>query len=373
MTPDKKDWIERLTEESRILGEARMLRDDQPLTIEIRNQIFERFHAHLARVNKSQDWAARSMGMKGGSVLSQVLNNSYPAETAEGFIRQIDKWLETQFLKEHAPKPSGFVKTSVAEQIYAAAKWSIESNAIVLVHGPAGIGKTITAHAIRAETPGSVFISIRTAGYTKLAVLEQIAMALRLTPAGSTARLFHDIEDRLRDSGRLIIVDEIHKLEGKRKDEALHTLRDLHDATGCPMLWLGMTNIARYIQAGHSKGYEPLDQIYSRIGLWLDMTEVATRADDGPGLATVEDIQQMLAANKIRVTPDGVKYLQMLASEYGEGAFRTVAKLVQLAEKFAKGAAIDAQMLRGIQRRRLGLSKSQELENRMELRMSAVA
>lgn len=369
--PEKKDWIARLTDEARILGEARMLRDEQPLTPELTQQVIARFNEHLARVNKSQEWAARSMAMS-PTALSQILNGSYAADP-EKHIRAIDKWLETQFLKEHAPRPAGFVKTGVAQQIYAAGKVAVENSWISLVHGPAGIGKTLTAQAIRAETPGSIFISISTAGQTKVAVLEQIATALRLPQKSTAAQLFAQIVSVLRDTSRLLIVDEIHKLEGKRKDEALHVLRDLHDQTGIPMLWLGMSNIANYIQHGVAKGYEPLDQLHSRIGLWLDMTEVAARTDGGPGLATVEDIQKIFAQSGIRLTPDGIRYLQMLASEFNSGAFRAVVKLVQLTEKFAKGGPIDANMLRQIQVRRLGLRAAESLEQRMEARLTAVA
>jgi hypothetical protein len=282
----------------------------------------------------------------------------------------MDKWLETQYLKEHAPRPSGFVKTGVAEQIYAAAKWAIESSCIVLCHGPAGVGKTLAAQAIRAEMPGGIFITIRTAGQTKVSVLEAISQQLRLGTKATSFQLFESIVAVLRDTGRLLIVDEIHKTEGRRKDEALHVLRDLHDATGCPMLWMGMTSIATYIQLGQAKGYESLDQLHSRIGLWLDLTEVATRADGGPGLYTVEDVQKVLAAGKVRVTSDGARYLQMLANEYGSGALRTVVKLVQLAEKVSKGQPINAEMLRSLQVRRLGMRAAENLETRMQARLA---
>lgn len=367
MSDQKPDWVGRLTEEARILGDARMLRDEQPYTQSIADEIIKRLNEFLDRTGRSREWAARSMAIA-PTVLSQVCSGTYAADP-EKHIRAIDKWLESQYIKEHAPRPSGFVRTAVAEQIYATAKYAIKTSCIVLVHGPAGIGKTITARMINADIPGSVFISVTTAGQTALAVMEEISIALRLAPASSKARLFNAIKSHLRDTGRLLIVDEVHKLEGRRKDEALHCLRDIHDATGVPMLWLGMTNIANYIQAGHSKGYEPLDQIYSRIGFWLNLTEVATCVDGGPGLATIEDVQKMLAASKVRFTPDAVRYLQMLASEFGAGAFRTVSKLVQLAENFSKdGRPVDAEMLRGIQIRRLGRQGAEALESRMQLR-----
>jgi hypothetical protein len=61
-------------------------------------------------------------------------------------------------------------------------------------HGPAGTGKTITAKAIRAETPGSIYIRVTTAGQSKLAVLQALCTALRLTGVKLTSR---QMEQRL--------------------------------------------------------------------------------------------------------------------------------------------------------------------------------
>ncbi len=358
------DLITRLTEDARILGEARMLRDEQPLTPELTAAVIARFQETLTRLGKSQEWAARSLGIAPSS-LSQILGGSYGADV-EKPIRAIDKWTESQIIKERSPRPAGFVHTTVAKQIYAAAKWAIESSCIVLVHGPAGIGKTMCAQAVRGETTGSVFISVRTAGQTATAVLDDLSQALRLAPQNTRAQTFNHIANSLRDTGRLIIVDEIHKLAGRRKDEALHCLRDLHDAAGVPMLWLGMTNIATYIQNGQASGYEPLDQIYSRIGLWLNFTEIAMGVDgDGSTLATVEDIQKLIAASKLRITPDGAAYLQALACVFGSGAFRTVTKLLLLAARFSDGKPLDGHMLAGIQKRRLGIKAAESLETQM--------
>jgi DNA transposition AAA+ family ATPase len=346
-----------------------MLRDDQPLTPEITAEILRRFQELLARIKRTQDWAGRSMAIS-PTTISSIINGTFEADP-EKHIRAIDKWLETQYLKEHAPRPSGFVKTEVARRIYAAAKVAIESSGIVLVHGPAGIGKSITAQAIRAETPGSIFTSISTAGLSKIAVMELIAQQLRVSARSTSAQMFDALRSALRDTGRLLIVDEVHKLEGRRKDEALHCLRDLHDQTGIPMLWLGMSNIADYIQRGESAGYERLDQLFSRITLWLNLTEIANRADGGPGLYSVEDIQKILAGSKLRITPDGARYLQMLANEYGAGALRTVSKLLQLAPKFIRDDRdIDAEFLRSLQVQRLGLRAAERLETRMQARLA---
>lgn len=352
-----------------------MLRDEQPVTEEVTEAIVIRFGEVLKRLNKSAGWAARSLGIS-ESTLSQVLSGNYAGDK-EKQIRLIDKWIEQQILRETAPKPSGFVKTKVAERIYATAKWVSDINAIGVVHGPAGIGKTITMQALRAEMSGSLYVRISTAGESKLAVMEAIASACRMPGMMLTSnRLFRALTEAngpLRDTNRLILVDEIHKLVGRNKDQAMHCLRDIHDETGCPMLWAGMSNVADYIQTGKVK-FEPLDQVYSRIKYWLNLRDVAERTDGGPGLYTVEDIRKWINAQKIRVTDDAVRYLQMLANTVGMGGLRTCDGLLRIARRFQArlddDKPISAEMLREIRGEQFGQRAAESFERQMEMQIA---
>lgn len=370
----EKRWAEKLAQEARILGEARMLRDEQPITDELCQAVITRFRDLIARQEKTDSWAARSIGIS-AATLSQVLSGSYGGDN-EKHIRQIDKWTEQQILRETAPKPAGFVKTKVAGQIYGVTKWIQEINGIAVVHGPAGIGKTITVNAIRAETPGSVYARISTTGQSKLSVMELLAGAARVTGARFTANaLYHALVEALKGTNRLIIVDEVHKLAGRMKDEALHCLRDLHDDTECPMVWVGMSNIADYIQMGKTK-FEPLDQIFSRVKYWLNLRDVANQSDGGPGLYTVEDIRKWINAQKIRVTEDAIRYLQMLANTPGMGGLRTCDGLIRIAVRLATRLGdkpIDAQILRDIRGEQLGARAAEQFEREMERRVARSA
>ena len=365
------DWAAKLADQARIMGEARMLLDDQPLTDEIKTLILQRLAEYLKRTEKSQEWAARSMGM-GAPTLSQVMSSTYPGDV-EKQIRAIDKWVEQQVLKESAPKPSGFVKIKIAEQIFGVARWIQKINGIGLIHGPAGIGKSITLQAVRAETPGSCYFSIRTAGQSKLSVLDGLARALRVPGMKMTANMMQDqIEGLIKDTGRLLIIDEIHKLAGRSNDDALHALRDVHDATGCPMLWSGASNIATYIETQKAR-FEPLDQIASRVKFWLNLTAIANQEDGGPGLYTIEDIQKWCAKRAIRITPDGVRYLQMIANTPGMGALRTCDGLLLVAAALAGEKPIGADMLRNILSQQRGTRYVEAFETQSEIRRSASA
>lgn len=146
-------------------------------------------------------------------------------------------------------------------------------------------------------------------------------------------------------------------------------LRDLHDQTECPMLWLGMSNIADYIQRGVTR-FEPLDQLSSRIKMWLDLRDAASRQDGGPGLHTIEDVQRIMAAAKMRITPDAGRFLMALANEPGQGGLRTAYALAQMATAVAGERPIDAALLRNIRRQQLGNRAAELMERQMELRVA---
>lgn len=373
-----KPWIEKLAQEARILGEARMLRDEEPLTPEKTAAIVQRLAEYLKRVGKSQTWAAKSMGISEGT-LSAVLSGTYNAPAQlEKHIRAIDRWAEQQIAREAAPKPAGFVRTEIVEKAYALAKWVADTRIIGVIHGPAGLGKTKILQAICADTPGSIYVRMTTAGRSRLAVLSCIADALRMTDLTLTS---HKIERQIvekmgEDSTRMILVDEAHKLAGRQKDEGLHVLRDLHDQTKCPMLWAGTSDLADYIQGGKTK-FERLDQLSSRIKFWLDLRDLAATWDGtSGGVYSIADIRKIVANMKIRVSADALRYLHMVANEPAMGHLRTVCEsLLLFAMKMTRksGAEITAEMLRSIRREQLGEKAAEVFERQLELRVAASA
>ncbi len=374
-TQDPNNWSEKLATQARILSGARMLRDEQLLTEEITKQILTRTQDYLRRTGKSQEWAARSLGI-GATTLSQIFSGNYAGDV-EKMVRSIDKWNDQQERKETAPKPAGFVKTKVAGKMYGVARWIQQIGAIGLIHGPAGSGKTITAKAIAAETPGSVYMCVSTAGQRKRPVLMALASACRIPGLEITAdMIFAQLESLLRDTGRLIIIDEVHKLAGRANDEALHVLRDLHDATGCPMLWIGQTNIHTYIKQQKSR-FEPLDQIDSRIKFRLDITSMVNQEDGGDGLFTINDIREWIDKQgiKLKVADDALRYLQMVANTPGMGGLRTCDGLIRVAVHIAKAdePMITADKLRGILSDQHGARYVESFERQSEIRRQAVA
>lgn len=379
MTDDQKP-IDRLMEGTRIKGESRMILDGTKPQNVTREQA-RRVIAEATRMKDScgLKWKeiARAIGC-GSGVFSAVINQNYIGDW-QGVIVDLDKWVEEEQKRQLAPKPTEFVRTKVAEEVFTVADAVTTLKCIGLVFGWAGIGKTKALRAVAAEKPGSIFISIKTATATSMGVLQQIAEGCGLRDCynanqrGLTLRL----EQLLRGTPRLIIIDEIHKLCGGRDDKVLHVLRDLHDATGdsdagtgVPMLWSGTTDLIGYLERRQAGGREPLAQIRRRIGICRDLTERTYTADGGPGepLYSVEEIRKVFAKSKMRLAPDAAKYLFMLANLPDCGGLGGCKNLIVMATKVHErhGDVLTADMLRGVHRLLVNRRAYGLLETRME-------
>jgi len=369
---DRDDLVKEVAAEARILGEARMLRDDQPLTPQLTDAIIARFRELLARIERSETWAARAMGIA-ASTLSQILNGKYEGDT-ESRIRQIDKWTELKSAGVKQARPAGFAKTSVALAIIGAAKGVVkqppEEPRIAVCHGPSGIGKSLTADFLLSEITGALYIRITTAGCGIPAIYDMLSTALKLPPGRLTAYQKElAVKEVLRDSDRLIIVDEVHKLCKRGKDHGLHVLRDLQDATKCPMLWLGTADVATYIENGR-EAIEAVEQIYGRVAVWLDMSYAASLGDDGDGLHSTDDIRKVLNAQQIRVTPDAEKELWWLANQPKMGGLRTIVGVCRWIQRNLKlgDRPITVDMLNDAQGDRLGKRAAKMVQSSIDTR-----
>lgn len=361
-----REALERLMHEARLLGDARMLTDDQPVTQGIILAVTSRVQEYLKRSKKSYADAAKAMGVA-QSTFSQVMNCTYEGDL-EKHIRDLDKWLETELLRETAPKPGGFVMTSVAEKVYAVAKYVLRTGEIGLVYGPAGIGKTMTLQAIRSEFSNSIYVSLKSGAETPLAVVEAIGIALRITNLKMSVRVWiQQLEKVLRGSNRLILIDQAHKLTTSRQDKSILTLTDLYDATGCPMLWAGTTDLWKYISEGKGQGREPMDQVASRVGFYCDLAEKTVARGGGKPLVTTDDIRRVFNQQKVRLASDAVEYLRRLANTTASGALRLCHKLVQTALViYGDEKPLTAAMLDEVHVQRVGSDAAQQHVTEME-------
>ncbi len=335
--------MDRLMEDART--GARMLQPDDKLTPATRDEVLARLRHYFTEHSIPYSRIALRLDTS-EPVISQVLSGSYKADPAK-WIRGMCAFVDEMKDKKSAPvKGRRFVQTGVAKRIFAVAKYVMKYNGIGLAYGPAGIGKTMTLKALASEIPASIYLSLRTGCETPLAVIEAIGRAAGIAAGRPSVRAWSDrLQELLHGSGRIILIDEIHKVVGTRNDAALHMLRDLHDQTECPMVWVGTSEIIAHIQTGQARGREPLDQLSSRIGPFCDLAEGTTMRGGGRRLVSSDDIRRVCAQDGMRISEDAVQYLTKMANLKGAGAYRAVTKLLELAATTARGDIITAAIL----------------------------
>jgi hypothetical protein len=353
--------MDRLKEEAQ-MSPARTIKHDDPdrVTRDESIEVCKRLRSYLDQTNISQVNVALAIGMT-TAVISQVMSQTYKGNWQQ-IVIDLDHWLEDEEKRAQVPKPTEFVWTTVANDIKTVTDTVVLLGTMGLIYDSfgSGIGKSITLQQIAAERTNSLLVSVETANASPTGLLRALCKAARVGVAQSNSRgvLFESLVKRLKGSKRLVMIDEAHKLCGRGQDEALHMLRDLHDACGerpaedrgLPMLLCATNDLRAYIDSKKSRGREAMAQIGSRIGISRDLRERVSRPDGGvvEPMFTASEIRQVFRKSKMKLATDAVQYLGMLANLPDEGALRTCKNLVVMATRLndKAGGDMTAQMLR---------------------------
>lgn len=314
---------------------------------------------HIERYKITHREVAQCVGAS-PSVISQVLSGSYLKGDAEGWLRKINAWLDNDEQRRQRGKPLGFYSTGVFEAIRALAKFC-RSNApdpalimrgevlsdqphMALGYGPAGCGKSVGARALAAEDPTAILIRCdqRGGGARGLAHLIHEALGIR----NRDRNLLDWTMDELRGSGRLLIVDEAHRL----RLGACEFVRDLHDVCGVPILLLGTQGAFNRLTGVRMNMASLLyDQFSSRVGYPLNLV----RGVDGRGglkrpIFSIDEIRAIFRRDNLRITADAYEFLRDCACVEGLGMLRLAAGIFDKAARAAthKSVAIDERLLR---------------------------
>lgn len=166
------------------------------------------------------------------------------------------------------------------------------SPTIALIHGGAGIGKTLTAQQFRTENPKKLDGQYRS---NKPAVYMVVACSARKTVTASLKAIAEQMgyfEDAYRNDaylrliertlnfGDLLIVDEAQHLS----IEALDQIRYFHDAIGIGIAYLGNDVVYTNIN-GRGKQSKNMGPLFRRIGMRLPLQH-----------STKEDVAAVLKA-----------------------------------------------------------------------------
>ena len=180
---------------------------------------------------------------------------------------------------------------------------------IGLVYGNAGLGKTKTALYLSIQYD-AIYIRATNSMSPKW-MLEEIAKELDEIPRFYTADIFRQCVNALKLNPQMIIVDEIDYLMNNYK--SIETLRDIHDETGCPIIFIGMGLAHRKL--------ERYKHLYDRFSEILKFETFG-----------VNDLSQIIGLlSEIPFTPESIEYIY---TKYNR--FRQIVQLINQMEIFAK-------------------------------------
>lgn len=178
-----------------------------------------------------------------------------------------------------------------------------------LIYGEPGLGKSQTALWLACKYDG---IYIRASNLmTSRWLVEEIVREMDELPRYLTSDNFNVVISKLIQKPKIIFVDEIDYLMNNYK--SVETLRDIHDKTDSPIIFVGMGLALRKLER-----YKHLYDRFSEI-VKFETFEI-------------EDLSQIFSQlSEIPFTPDSIEYIH---KKYNR--FRQIVQLISKLESFAK-------------------------------------
>ncbi|EHT03192.1 TPA: ATPase [Klebsiella pneumoniae] len=223
----------------------------------------------MARKGYSQTQVARAIG-KSSTLISQYIQGKYP-----GDVKNIDELVSSFITREREKEKAARINISFVNTVTASRALEVINLAQVdcdinVIYGDAGLGKTMVLRQYAREHRDALLIEADP-GYTARTVLEELCTLLGLSRSGNMHQLSEACIDALRDSGRLLMVDEAENLPYR----ALETLRRIHDKAGIGIVLAGMPRLIINLK-GKRGEYK---QLYSRVGFALNIGDALPRED----------------------------------------------------------------------------------------------
>lgn len=178
-----------------------------------------------------------------------------------------------------------------------------------LVYGEPGLGKSQTALWLACKYDG---IYLRASNLmTSRWLLEEVVKELDEIPRFLTSDNFNIVVKKLKKNPQIIFIDEIDYLMNNYK--TVETLRDIHDKTECPIVFVGMSLV-------HKK-LERYKHLYDRFS---EIVKFET--------FSIQDLKQIFEQlSEVQVNIDAIEFIH---KKYNR--FRQIVQLISQLEIIAK-------------------------------------
>lgn len=268
----------------------------------------ELLEAHIAETGLSQAAVAKQL-VKSPTTINQYLKGIY-----KGDVTAIDDAV-VELVARYQVKDatSDFVLTHSATRILEFCNIAHRQSCMNMIVGDAGLGKTMALKQYAATTKNVLLIETDTT-YSVRMLLSEICRALGIIAPRGNPSMMSAIIDRLKDSKRLLIIDEAELLNYR----ALETVRRIHDKTNIGIVFAGMPRLRANFRGGSGGDYK---QLYSRIYHTHSMDAQLSKSDIGMMCAAAlgttafnECLNTVCHGNarRLKMLISGVKYVAEL-------------------------------------------------------------
>ncbi len=200
-------------------------------------------------------------------------------------------------------------RTNALDEITMAVSFAEAAGDISLIYGDAGLGKTFSLKEYVRSHPDTVYVELKDCDKSTKGVCEKILACIGKEQRGLDRLLVDSIIEFLRNSPRLIIIDEAQHLSLR----ALENIRAINDATETGVVLCGNPTVYDRM---HGRGQAHFAQLYSRIGIRRHIME-----------PSLEDIASIFEAYEL--DKESVLYLHKLALQ--RGGIRNCVKVLNIA------------------------------------------
>lgn len=210
-----------------------------------------------------KNYSARTIGKQIGysaSTITRYINGNYEGDVEkleyalQAYLKRMDE-IDEEGTYEIMP----FVPIENTQVIFTIARICHNEQEIGVVVGEAGTGKTRAIYEYAKQNPDVILIEADLSYTTKI-FFRELHKKLGLDGNGSIYDLFCDCVDKLKNSNRLLIIDEAENLPYR----ALDMMRRLYDKSNIGILLVGLPRLIANLR-GKKGEYK---QLYSRVGLF---------------------------------------------------------------------------------------------------------
>ncbi len=182
----------------------------------------ERVERYLKENGLSQAKAAPVMGLS-QAVLSAYRNSKYDKGDIAAVEKKLKEFFQIQDERQESSQRAealrgkaedGYIQTSISEGAYKSIRYCQLEKGIVVIDGDAGIGKTKAAAKFYKDNPNTtVYVKVSPSTGSTRSLLKLIARALSMQDNLRTEDLSAAIQEKLRQTDKVLIIDEAQNLK----------------------------------------------------------------------------------------------------------------------------------------------------------------